>query len=54
MCVVDVTFRKPVLLPSSVELVVDRAAGSYTAGLRAASKPEIEHLVLTLDTRLST
>lgn len=47
-----VWFRKPVLLPGSVELVLDKAgpdtAGRITAGLRSASKPEIEHLVLTL------
>ena len=45
-----VWFRKPVLLPGSVELVVDKEeGGSSTAGLRSARKPEIEHLVLTLD-----
>lgn len=47
-----VWFRKPVLLPGSVELVLDTAApdvpGRLTAGLRSASKPETEHLVLTL------
>lgn len=49
-----VWFRKPVLLPSSVELVIDKSGDAVVAGLRAASKPEIEHLVLTLGTRLST
>ena len=44
-----VWFRKPVLLPSSVELVVDKSEAGVTAGLRSARKPEIEHLVLTLD-----
>jgi acyl dehydratase len=44
-----VWFRKPVLLPGSVELVVDkRQDGQVTAGLRSAKKPGIEHLVLTL------
>ncbi|KAB7743074.1 hypothetical protein GA707_15670 [Nostocoides sp. F2B08] len=45
-----VWFRKPVLLPGSVELVVDRGDdGSRTAGLRSARNPETEHLVLTLE-----
>lgn len=44
-----VWFRKPVLLPGSVELVVDKGReGAVTAGLRSARKPEVEHLVLTL------
>ena len=47
-----VWFRKPVLLPATVELVLDKAdpstPGTVTAGLRSASRPEIEHLVLTL------
>ena len=42
-----VWFRKPVLLPSSVELVVDKTAEQITAGLRSAKKRETEHLVLT-------
>ena len=48
----QVWFKKPVLLPGAVELVVERADGGFIAGLRAATKPEIEHLVLTFDTRL--
>jgi acyl dehydratase len=49
-----VWFRKPVLLPGSVELVVDKgvadtSAGRVTAGLRSAKKNETEHLVLTLE-----
>ncbi|MGA8047832.1 MAG: MaoC/PaaZ C-terminal domain-containing protein [Dermatophilaceae bacterium] len=45
-----VWFRKPVLLPGSVELVVDKGSErSVTAGLRSARAPETEHLVLTLD-----
>lgn len=45
-----VWFRKPVLLPGSVELVVEKGPeGSVTAGLRSARAPESEHLVLTLD-----
>lgn len=44
-----VWFRKPVLLPGAVELVVERVDGGFAAGLRSAKKPENEHLVLTLD-----
>lgn len=44
----QVWFKKPVLLPSAVELVVDRTDGGFTAGLRSAKKHETEHLVLTL------
>lgn len=45
-----VWFRKPVLLPGSVELVLDKETeGSIIAGLRSARAPETEHLVLTLD-----
>ncbi|MDT0215001.1 MaoC/PaaZ C-terminal domain-containing protein [Rothia sp. ARF10] len=43
-----VWFRKPVLLPGSVDLVVDRSASPVVAGLRSTRKPETEHLVLTL------
>ena len=50
-----VWFRKPVLLPGSVELVVDRGRADrpdhVTAGLRSAKKHETEHLVLTLAPR---
>lgn len=45
-----VWFRKPVLLPSSVELVVDKSSGTVVAGLRSAKKHEMDHLVLTLET----
>ena len=45
-----VWFKKPVLLPGTVELVVSKEAGRVTAGLRAAKKRDTEHLVLTLDT----
>jgi len=45
----QVWFRKPVLLPSRVELVVDKSGDPIVAGLRAAKKPEVEHLVLTLE-----
>lgn len=56
-----VWFRKPVLLPGSVELVLATErngddghgpdAGTITAGLRSATKTDIEHLVLTLSPR---
>ncbi|MCA1781058.1 MAG: MaoC family dehydratase [Dermatophilaceae bacterium] len=46
-----VWFRKPVLLPGAVELVVDKGDEQVTAGLRSAKNPETEHLVLTLTTR---
>lgn len=45
-----VWFRKPVLLPGTVDLVVDRSAAPVVAGLRSTRRPETEHLVLTLDT----
>ena len=45
-----VWFKKPVLLPGRVDFVVDRTQSPVVAGLRAARKPETEHLVLTLDT----
>ncbi|MFW5474005.1 MaoC/PaaZ C-terminal domain-containing protein [Knoellia sp. CPCC 206450] len=45
-----VWFRKPVLLPGSIDLVVDRSASSVVAGLRSTRRPETEHLVLTLTT----
>jgi acyl dehydratase len=45
-----VWFRKPVLLPGSVELVVEKGGHSgVTAGLRSARTPSTEHLILTLD-----
>jgi acyl dehydratase len=43
-----VWFRKPVLLPAAVDLVVDPEATPLVAGLRSTRTPEIEHLVLTL------
>ncbi len=46
-----VWFRKPVLLPGSVALVVDASAAPVVAGLRSAKDETKEHLVLTLDTR---
>ncbi len=50
-----VWFGKPVLLPGSVELVLDKGADDkhdhITAGLRSAKHPETEHLVLTLTLR---
>lgn len=45
-----VWFRKPVLLPGNVDLVVDRSQPLVVAGLRSTRKPETEHLVLTLET----
>ena len=49
-----VWFKKPVLLPGTVDLVVDRSRQPVVAGLRSTRKPETEHLVLTLDTSTST
>ena len=43
-----VWFRKPVLLPSTVELVVDDSGDRRVAGLRSGRDPVREHLVLTL------
>lgn len=43
-----VWFKKPVLLPAKVDLVVDPAAEPLVAGLRSSRTPETEHLVLTL------
>ncbi len=45
-----VWFRKPVLLPGRVDLVVDRSGPGVVAGLRSTRRPEVEHLVLTLET----
>ncbi|WP_427385373.1 MaoC family dehydratase [Janibacter sp. G56] len=44
-----VWFKKPVLLPTTVDLVLDPAARPVVAGLRSTRKPDVEHLVLTLD-----
>ena len=43
-----VWFRKPVLLPSTVELVVDDGGDVVVAGLRSGRETVREHLVLTL------
>ena len=43
-----VWFQKPVLLPSTVELVVDDRGDPVVAGLRSANDPSTNHLVLTL------
>lgn len=43
-----VWFRKPVLLPSTVELVADGDGDRWVAGLRSGHDPVREHLVLTL------
>lgn len=48
-----VWFRRPVLLPSRVDLVVDRNRPEVVAGLRSTRRPEVEHLVLTLSTTQS-
>lgn len=44
-----VWFRKPVLLPASVDLVVAGTDTGVVAGLRSTRRPGIEHLVLTVD-----
>ena len=46
-----VWFKKPVLLPGKVDLVVSGtvADGQVAAGLRDSRRPKTEHLVLTLD-----
>ena len=43
-----VWFTAPVLLPGTVELVVDRGADGLTAGLRSAKDPQRGYLVLRL------
>ena len=43
-----VWFRKPILLPSRVDLVVDTTGIPNVAGLRSARRPDVEHLVLTV------
>jgi acyl dehydratase len=42
-----VSFAKPVLLPSTVELVVDDRSDPVVAGLRSARDPAVSHLTLT-------
>lgn len=41
-------FRKPVLLPSTVEITRARLGDTTVAGMRSRRRPEVEHLVLTL------
>lgn len=43
-----VWFRRPILLPSTVDLVVDTKARPLVAGLRSTRTPEVGHLVLTI------
>jgi hypothetical protein len=47
-----VWFAKPVLLPSTVELVVDDSGPVTVAGLRSAKEPPTTHLTLTFGPRL--
>lgn len=47
-CTSHVWFAKPVLLPGSVDLVVDTESAPLVAGLRSTRTPETPHLVLTL------
>ena len=44
-----VWFRKPVLLPTTVDLVVDRSGSAQVAALRGTRKPDTIHLVATLE-----
>jgi acyl dehydratase len=44
-----VWFAKPVLLPSTVELVVDDSGPGTVAGLRSAKEPTTTHLTLVFD-----
>ncbi len=44
-----VWFRKPVLLPAKVDLVIDLGQDPLVAGLRSSRRPETEHLVLALE-----
>jgi acyl dehydratase len=48
-----VWFAKPVLLPSTAELVVDDRSTPAVAGLRSRKDPSLVHLTLTLE-RLTT
>ncbi len=50
-CRSQVWFRRPVLLPGRVELVVERAENGTIAGLRSARNQDTEHLVLRLTRR---
>ncbi len=44
-----VWFTKPVFLPSTVELVVQRSEATVLAGLRSRKDPSTTHVVVTLD-----
>lgn len=44
-----VWFRKPVLLPTTVDLVVDRSGDVQVAAMRSSKRPETVHLVATLE-----
>ncbi|MBM6399742.1 MaoC family dehydratase [Phycicoccus sonneratiae] len=44
-----VWFTKPVFLPSTVELVVQRSGTGVLAGLRSRKDPSTTHVVVTLD-----
>ncbi len=44
-----VWFPKPVFLPSTVELVVERSGRHVLAGLRSRKDPSTTHVVVTLD-----
>jgi len=46
----SVWFRKPVLLPSAVELLVEDSPSRVVAGLVSGRDPRREHLVLELRT----
>jgi hypothetical protein len=47
-----VWFAKPVLLPSTVELVVDDSGPVTVAGLRSRKDPAATHLTLTFERRV--
>ncbi len=44
----QIRFRKPVFLPSTVEITRAASGDSVVAGMRSRKNPETEHLVLTL------
>lgn len=44
----QVWFKKPVLLPGSVDFVIDTSGEQLVAGLRRSGRPETEHLLLTV------
>ncbi len=43
-----VWFRAPIVLPATVDLVVDVGGGELVAGLRSSRRPETAHLALTV------